>query len=154
VSVPYNDTLSSSQRCWILDSDYSVHHVVVSVLLYWVHLKMSHEHCYMCFDLNARNPVTDAMQHMQAGKRHWINSTIAQVFVDLPYRVPAARSERHMLTVSCYPGPGSWRSDRSATFCISRLFSVVHVPVNEGKQENVSRVFQHILSNIVPRKIL
>jgi hypothetical protein len=82
-------------------------------------LKIGHDHYYRCFDLNARNPATDVMRYMQPGKRHWINSIIAQVFLDLPRRVPEARRERRVMIVSCYPGAGNWRSDRSATFCIS-----------------------------------
>jgi hypothetical protein len=63
-------------------------------------LKMGHDHCSMCFEWNVHNPATVAMRHMQSGKRHWINSTIAQVFLDLPHQVPEARDASRLSLVT------------------------------------------------------
>jgi hypothetical protein len=94
---------------------------------------MGHNHCYMCFDLNARNPATDAMPHMQPEKRHWINSTIAQVFVDYLTEFPkqGARDACWHFLVNRGLATGGQMGEKPSALvaCLAQFIW----PVNEGK---------------------
>jgi hypothetical protein len=93
---------------------------------------------YMCFDLNALSTATDAMRHMQPGKRHWINSKLAQVFLDYLSEFPqqGARDACWLSLVTRVLGTGSQiGAQPSALVACSAQFMW---PANRGKQKEFS----------------
>jgi hypothetical protein len=58
-------------------------------------LKMGHDYCYMCFELNVRNSATVAMRHMRSQES--VTEQIRQSLkCFLSHQVPEARSERRL----------------------------------------------------------
>jgi hypothetical protein len=92
----------------------------------------------MCFDLNARSTATDAKRRMQPGKRHWINSALAQAFLDYLSEFPkhGARDACWLSLVTRVVGTGGRiGAQPSPLVACSAQFMW---PANEGKQKELS----------------